>query len=249
MKIEDYKKADCSLFRLPPIDTSVVGNAIDLALVKAWENGLSIDSLIESVLNDKKVLKQVTEQISENLEFQRATALHNIDEKKKGSIQSYKTEEEMKLQQIQESLGTDITEKETRLKKVNQQLSDKHSNYNASQKKLEEMRIRIQEKLKDIGGKEGFETLLSIQGLVKNKNESQNVPQYGNKTKEEQGYAKEPIYDLDKAIKAVTAEEKIDPLEGKTLEAVVKKAEEDRRRHGNVYRFFKKVWRVLNYEL
>ncbi len=247
MKIEDYKKADCSLFRLPPIDASVVGSAIEVALVKAWENGSSVNSIIENVLNDKKILKQVTEQISENLEFQKVTALRNIDEKKKESIRSYETEGEAKLQQIQESLGNVISEKETGLKKVSQQLSERHSNYNASQKKLEEMRIRIQEKLKGIGGEEGFETLLSIQGLVKKQDKAQSVPQYNNK--DEQSYAKEPIYDLGKVIKAVTSEEKINPLEGKTLEAVVEKAEEDKKKHGKVYRFFKKVWRVLNYEL
>jgi len=252
MKIEDYKKADCSLLRLPPIDASSVMKAIELELAKAWENGSSANGVIDSILRNDAVLNQVKDQISDSLEFQRATAMDSINEEKESNIQHYKNEKEAKLQQVEESLGSVVSEKEDKLKEMNERLSSKHSGYSASQKRLEEMRSRIQERLKEIGGKEGFETLLSIQDMVKDKNETRNAKSYDAKKEseaEELSCSKEPIYELRKVISAVDSKEKIDPLAGKNLEEVVKAAEESNKKHGRVYHFFKKVWEVLNYEI
>ena len=70
MKLVYYQKADCTLFRLPPLDLSVADSKIELAFVNAWQQGRSIDNALNSVLSDQTLVGALVSQLEENLRFQ-----------------------------------------------------------------------------------------------------------------------------------------------------------------------------------
>ena len=80
MNTDDYRLADCTLFRQPPVDVSKISEALEIILVQEWQRGNSVHGAVERALEDDKIVDALTEQIAPNLDFQRETALQEVDE-------------------------------------------------------------------------------------------------------------------------------------------------------------------------
>lgn len=287
MGLDDYQKANCALYRLPPIDTSAVASAIELTLVRAWEQGLSADRALHSVLNDQNVVGALTEQVAKHLEYQRRTALMTAKEQSMQSIKQYEEAAAAKLAQVDASYGTVATQKAAAFQHVSDQLAQQNVSYTAAQKKLEELRARVQQRLQEVGGEQGLQALLTIHESVTNpqdstfqqleahdqdadssKSTSQSTAQ-AYASQEQKGASDDSSADsssafkkhrsvqqqakseqnLEKALQIAMTTDTVDPLKGDTLEKVVARSMQQKKKPGKTYRFFASVWKILNYKL
>ena len=82
INVKRYARADCTLFRIPPVDVSSVGSIIEKALVQAWEQGTSADYALNSLLSEGSITAKLAQQIAQSLQFQRQRGLEAVDEEK-----------------------------------------------------------------------------------------------------------------------------------------------------------------------
>lgn len=250
MKIKDYRLADCTLFRLPPMDFSAVDKSIENALIEAWKNDNSASNTVDNIVNSSQIVEKLMNQIMQNLEFQKKAELSGADVNHKNAVESYVQQKEVTLRKIEETLGIEVSEKEKEMRKHEDELEGHHVNYSASQKRLDELRYRVEEKLKSMGGRERFEKLMQINSeltdnlKVYNPKKSRKKRKYNRKTTG-QGSS----YSLDRALDLATFEGDIDPLNGESLEDLIAKQKIQKRREKRlVYRVYNRIRRFFGYK-
>jgi hypothetical protein len=215
MRIKDYRHADCTLFRIPPIDTSGVDGAIGIALANAWKNKGDLNSTINKILSDKSIFGQLEKQISENLDFQRASAMGTIEARTKRRIQLYEDRRKNAFGKIELKYDTDG--KESEMSSLGNQIDKQRKAYSAAEERLNNIRRIARGRFERLGGEKGYLALMEI-------NDSLTAAK-GTQTKKR----KSREYNLD------LLKDKEYTLPGEE--------------HGRSYKFFKKVWGVLNYKL
>ena len=166
MKIEDYRKADCSLFRIPPVNISELERDLEKRLVSAWRAGYDPNSAISSVVNDKSLIKRIADQISQSLSFQRKVGLGEVETETTERVEEHKTAYQEKVKAVEDRLGPEEQERRTKFEEEQQKYRQQNSVYSASVSSLEEMKYRIRDQLTELGGEEGIEALLSIEKEV-----------------------------------------------------------------------------------
>jgi len=162
MRLADFKKANCPLFRTPTPDFSQVDGVIDNLLVEAWKSGDGPDKVVDYVLNKKGVTSQITDQIAENLAFQRYQQLDGLKEKEAKIDETVAQEQQEKEASAKAQMERELAEKENIYSQTVEQQTAKSNEYTASQSALEEMRSRIQSKLNEVGGEKNLMNLLEI---------------------------------------------------------------------------------------
>lgn len=249
MKLDDYQRADCTLFRQPPVDVSKVTDAIEVILVEAWRKGVNAQNAVDSVVGDNKILTTLAAQIAPNLEFQQTAALEQTAVKAQAAIASYEESKQEKLAEIAQTIGVEKAEKEKEFLAAKEYAEKQYQGYSKAQAELDALRQRAQEKLKEIGGDEGFEKLLKINEVVVGDQAPQQAEEkYVPETPPTETYIQPPDVQTPTYTAAIPLavpqqtqvqsplEEKITPIQ----EPPTKKQKVG---------FWKKVWKVLNYEL
>lgn len=166
MKITDYKNADCPKFRVPAIDLSTLDEAIESTLTSAWEKNYSAKDAMNMLATDPKVKGVIAEKLAENLEFQRQAELQNLRYQRQQEAEKISARIRAQLKEINSTVGKDANLKKKELGKVSEQLTEGREQYSVAQKSLEEMRARVQEQLKYVGGEKGFEKLIQIDEIL-----------------------------------------------------------------------------------
>lgn len=162
MELNDFRKADCRLFRVPPIDFSSVEGSIETALIEAWKNQSSAGNAIGSITENKGIIKNLSEQISESLEFQRRIALERVTKQEAERVRAYQEEQRAKMASVEQTIGYRAGEKLAELKAKEADLSGRRKSYDASQYSLEQTRFKIRERLDSIGSDKSVEVLLKM---------------------------------------------------------------------------------------
>jgi hypothetical protein len=163
MKIEDYRKADCSLFRIPPVNFSQLEQDVEKIIVNAWKAGYDPNSAITSVVNDKSLLRKIADQISQSLSFQRKVGLGEVETEATERVEEHEAAYQEKVQAVEKRLGPEEAARRTKFEEEQQNYRQQSSVYSASSASLEEMKYRIRDQLTELGGEEGIEALLSIE--------------------------------------------------------------------------------------
>ena len=268
MRLSDYRLADCALFRIPPIDFSNIDEVIKRAMVDAWKNGSSATNAVDAILNDYSIIEQLSEQIAENLEFQKDAALDKLDYQQKKAIAAEEFEKEQVLFEIEQTLGKEVADKERAKRDADSKVDSSNKAYTAAQARLNEMRARIEEKLQAVGGREAYEKLMRINdalqdgysGPEKKKAKRKKRVSHLDVSSMDPAYADQSFAyygssNIQRALDLATVKGEIDPLEGETLDTLVEKKHFWQRKtateqkDGPIYRFGRKVWKVLNYRL
>ncbi len=162
MKINDYKHANCTLFRMPSIDVSVIDKKLEQTIVEAWKNGGQAQQTVDSLMQNSEVLGQLSGQIAQNVEFQKQNALRNSEMEHDERVKAHEEVFSGKINELEDAVEVQTEEQKTKLTQLGQSLQAKQQGYNAAQAQLEEMRARIKKKLGDLGGKQAFEKLINI---------------------------------------------------------------------------------------
>ncbi|MBI3334157.1 hypothetical protein HYZ97_01610, partial [Candidatus Pacearchaeota archaeon] len=82
-EIQDYRHADCNLFRTPPLDFSKLDSTLIDTLVSSWKNGYTADNALQKVVEDTSLVRELTKQVAEQLTFQRRTELEQLKSEEK----------------------------------------------------------------------------------------------------------------------------------------------------------------------
>jgi hypothetical protein len=162
MELKDFRKADCTLFRLPPLDLSGVEEAITQTLLDAWQNQQSAGGVIGSITDNKKIINNLTAQISENLKFQRKAALEKIQRQEEASVASYETEQKKRIDFIEQKAGAESASMLDYIKRQNAELTARRKSYDATQASLEQTRERINQQLASMGNKKSIDAFVKM---------------------------------------------------------------------------------------
>ncbi|HLC53224.1 MAG TPA: hypothetical protein VJK03_01655 [Candidatus Nanoarchaeia archaeon] len=237
--VDDYRHADCTLFRVPPLDISKLQLTLQKNIIDAWRSGQGAQGAISTITGDKVIIAQLRDQIEKELEFQRATKqkrIDNIAEGKKAETQekygaAYSEAEAHYNEQIQQTL--------TQQEEAEQAVRDQRLSWSASQSRVEDMRKRVEERIKALGGRNNLERLLEINAAV-------NAP-----LEEKKGKEKSPI-GYSTANKEAEKPEEIQPIaEQQTPAKKYSHSAYSSSSSSQMLRepFLKKVWRILHYKL
>ncbi|MBI2580849.1 hypothetical protein HYV85_03495 [Candidatus Woesearchaeota archaeon] len=194
--VKRYERADCTLFRTPPVDVSSVGSIIEKALVRAWEQGESADYALDYLLREGSITDKLAQQIAQSLQFQRQRALETVDEEKARAIGQYAAEREQLLQSIEEALGTSIRQRQEGLQRTMGEARQQTAAYSATQLQLNELRTRVKSQISELGGVQGYNVLSRIrEELIQDQDQGQEEGQIGQVKKGEEGrdYRKRPV--------------------------------------------------------
>jgi len=250
MKIDDYEKADCTLYRIPPVDLSQIQASINKTLAEVWEKGGNVNNAIDNVLNNDGMIGDLQQQIAKHVNFQKKTALDNLNQEEIKANNNYVARREEALSKVEAAYGQNLSDKEKSYQDKSKELQNKRTSYSASQARLEKIRYNIQHNMQEIGGKEGLEKLLQINDRLTRGTEKP-APPYSSSTKKSSS----------KKGKAPTPKTAPPLPPGSELETTVEakgQAEEGSLENENLalepvqpkYKhFFKKVWKVLNYKI
>src|SRR3989338_2062679 len=235
MKVEDYKLADCTLFRRPPIDFSEFNKAIETALVRAWESGNSASRTVNSMVNDSALVDSLKTQIEKNLSFQRQHALDGAAQQSAEMREQYEQQQLQEMESLSSTYGTVTAEQQKAYEEARKKAEESHKGYSAAQQQLNETRNRIKAKLESFGGRKGFEALMQINQMVTELAKESTKPgtyaaqpavsytdtKHAGSQPSSPDYAAGQQQSLQRALDLATAKGEIDPLKGKTLEAIV----------------------------
>ncbi len=162
MKIDDYHHADCVRFRIPNIDFSSVNDALTLALVQACQNGNDPTTAIEKILNDRKLVGTLVDQVAETLKFQESAQMRVVESQNEDAVKKYDFERREQIQGVEDTLGKSAEEKKSMLHVVGKTAQEKSQAYSLAQSRLNELRSRVQSNLDELGGEVGYNSLQSL---------------------------------------------------------------------------------------
>ncbi len=251
MIIEEYMLADCSLFRNPPLDFSSVKQQVTTVFMEAWEKGNSVESAINTIIEDSVIVDSLKEQIRENFEFQKDHGMKCTEYKKELSVSSHANDRDAKLSEIDKKIGTEVEKKKAKLESFQKELEENNETYNASQLRIKTMRQRVKENLSDIGNTKGKNLLAEMNATVLEYCEVEKEQIY-------QADASEKIQARPSIIPRVNT--KTAPIETKTITTVVEDSVEQKYRaktyvsyemknQSKLSRFWRNIKKILGYEV
>jgi hypothetical protein len=166
MRIYDFRKADCRLFRTPPVDLTDVKEGIENAIMEAWRNQNSAQGIVDQILDDSKIIQNLSSQIRENLAFQRKVQLDKIKLTEKERTSQYQKEQNSRLESFQQAMGQEIQTRQQTAYQKEAELTARSKTYDATQASLEETRRKIRERMDALGGIKTAEKILEINDLL-----------------------------------------------------------------------------------
>ena len=265
MEIDDFLKADCNLFLVPPVDVTAVAILIDRAVLQAWQQGSSAQKTIESLGTNLEILNTVAAQVEKNLEFQKQTALGNLEEKAQQAIGKYQAESKLKAAQVEATKGVEAKLQAAEFQAKEQSWQQEHQSYSIAQRRLEEARSRIRRRLGEVGGTVGYQKLVDIEQKLKEPVTASGEAKSTGAVELQPNKLQEAI--IPAGLQLVMAEKKIDPLAQTLEEAANTVAAKDKisgatlqpsvRKDtgGRIYQLFhktpllQKVYSVLTYKI
>jgi len=151
MDVDDYAKADCGLFRHGYIDLSSVDDRIEDILIRAWRNGSGLEEAIESLTADRRLVRLAEGQLAESLNFRKAVAEKDLEERKREIISSYEDQYKSSLQQLTQKQEEEKRYAQERLQAVKAGIEQNYTQYSHAQRSLEQLRERVRSDLGQIG--------------------------------------------------------------------------------------------------
>jgi len=179
MKLDDYRDADCRLFRLPPIDTSRIEDLLAQQLVQAWQHGATAQDALQRALNNDELVGSLVGELEEHIGFQQKIETQNVEAEVQANITAYDAEKEQRVAAINQSIAAEKQAKKDALDSVQGVVDEKRQVYSAEQLRLQEMRERVEAKLRAVGGDKKLEMLLQIHTAVQSTKVEEQLPESG----------------------------------------------------------------------
>ncbi len=275
MSFEKYEKADCTLFRLPPLDLSAADKVIEQAILRAWQQGSAPGAALHEVMADRNLLQDLVKQVAPNLQFQQQHAEEQLEREKAKKVQAYEAEKRKSVGEVTMASSEEIAKQLAVMVNAKQRAEEGRQQYSARMQKLQEMRQRLKKKLGDMGGKEGFERLQLINSMMTGQLAYISSSAYEKMPSEADAMTPAPateegktfpleqkvsaaatapavfaVSDLSKALELVTTDKVVDPLAQKKEIAVV-----EEKKQGRTYEWFhrtparEKIYLILTYKV
>jgi hypothetical protein len=238
--VEDFKYANCKLFRTPPINLKAVQEQINAALLNAWKSGNSLDAAISTVMQDSKVVQTLSNQISTNLGYQRKVGYEHVESESVRRLREFEEAKQKRLQEVDEQMGKKAAQTKEQIETERQKHQQESNVYSQTQGDFEKRRQEIMKKLKEIGGVGGLEAITRVQTELTGKDT----------------VAANPLGDLSSKVKEMINEEGYDPLKEKRKETGKKRDYLDKsyentdiRKETRMKRVWEGIKRILFYKI
>ena len=102
MKIKDYEKADCGLYRTPIFDSTELEKEVTRLLMQAWRQGDNAGAAVNGVFQNRELLERLTGELSKSLSYQRRSAVEKVETLNEENLLKHKQQLEIQLkEQIQ----------------------------------------------------------------------------------------------------------------------------------------------------
>ena len=158
MKIRDYRHANCELYREPIIDLSSIDPDIVTILMQAWQKGSSPNHAIDYVLGGE-IGEELRARIQPNIALQRKIALGELDAEATAKLEETERDRARRLEQIERNYMERTRPLEEEAQRTKRYLEEHTTALNATQARMRELHLRINERLRTLGGKSGVERL------------------------------------------------------------------------------------------
>ena len=166
MKIQDYAKANCDLFRIPPVDFSFVERKIYDALRETWEQGGSASSALDRILSNGSIVGAIRSQIAPNMEYQKATLVSAIDYEASEKVRQLEELKKRRVSAVERDLGQLVESARHQYDSSNMDYLEKAGQYTAAQVRVNQMRREIDAKLARLGGVSVYQDVFKINEAV-----------------------------------------------------------------------------------
>lgn len=163
-----YRRADCTRYRTPPIDTSAAYRRIEALFLEAWQQGRTAQQVYAQVLADQQLTETLAAQVADNLGFQRVVAVHHVRTQTAEERKTYEAERRESLAAVTETVGETVATARAQYAETQQALQRGKDGYNAIAADLEGLRKRVSDKLSQVGGASGIEALVEINNALTN---------------------------------------------------------------------------------
>lgn len=171
LRVGDFRYADCERFWKPTIDTGAVQEAIEAFLTKSFDDDATVDDAMERVLQTDAA-RTLVGKIAGNVDYQKRIELDHIAEAKQQAIETVEQQKCEALDSVKQGIGVLRQEKEVTYDSAQKEKVRQIMAYSAEQQRLDEMKQRVREQLREIGGEKGYEILLGIEHDLEKKEES-----------------------------------------------------------------------------
>ena len=162
MALQNYKLADCNLFRKPPVDVSTVKSRIEDMLLDAWSAKGNPQEVVSRILNDNSILESLKKQVSGNLGFQRVYGEDKIDEGKDRNLGEHTDVYNAQVKTIESEVDEEEKEREERKREAQDEYDEVNSTHSVAEADLKAMRARVRRNIKNLGGGRSVDTLVEI---------------------------------------------------------------------------------------
>ena len=243
MKLQEYERADCSEYRDPPLATAETMEALEVALVRAWASDQTANQALDKALRNPKVAKPLVEAAK----ARKAKKIEQVRVERKAEAERKKQEAERKLKAQREAEAKALKEKEAQAKA--------HA-LEQAQLALQtaEAEAQLVSALNNLGDREHLQDLEALAQALEPPAPPPKAPKPS--PTQPTAIARAPSAEDLLWIAAYRSEE---PMSEEDWSRLTAELDEETRlalasaRSGvqwpTVRRFFRKVWRVLNYEL
>jgi len=232
MELKDYLLADCTLYRTPTLDFSAINSQIEKLILDSWNNGGSIDNVINNLVENYEITTQMSEQLGNSMTFQRKAYLESIRQKQNLENEKYNQENTQKLREVTTRYDTDISKTKKLLDATSEEYSKNREEYSAAQSRINAARERIKNNLAQVGGREKLSNLMAINATLMGDDSYKSV--------------NEKVL---RSVKVATSDKVIDPLNGKTIDRIVLESESTKHESKGFFgRVFKKIFGGKSYD-
>ena len=163
MQIEDFRLADCRLFRLPRVDFSRVQHVIENAVVNTWTKNGTAGAALDSLLSNEEIYNALAAQLRVSLGFQREQSLQNLEARKESRVEELTTERNQQISRLQRHYERRRSEAKGELDRANKVRQDRQRAIRAERERIAKLSSDVQQRLGTIGGSQGFQLLENMQ--------------------------------------------------------------------------------------
>jgi hypothetical protein len=166
--LNDYAGADCKRLRVPAISITLHTEKIESIILKSWENGGTASQAMKAVLNDADLTSSLVSEISKDLDYQRNLYTDGVNEKLSAAVDSHRKGLDDETGMIRSVHGKVVSDMQHYAEAKADVYARKREDCDYSAMRLRELRMRVQKRMRRIGGEDRLKELLKINELVIN---------------------------------------------------------------------------------
>ncbi|HLP79600.1 MAG TPA: hypothetical protein VK158_03125 [Acidobacteriota bacterium] len=166
MSLDEFRLAQCELFRTPPVDLKRLEAALNEAMFSAWKRGADAQRTVDSILSSESIVSQISQQIAKSHGYQQMKALDALSAEEAEKKRVLQEKREAEILAIKNQYTAKLQEQKAQLDATLNAYDKSTQEYLCAQGQLDESRAKVAAQLKEIGGEEGLAKILELDAML-----------------------------------------------------------------------------------